>query len=90
MIWQALLTGLLEVVGAVLEPLLALVPDPPSWVEGSGFQDVVNDMAGVDRWLPISYALEVSAAVVSAYLTAGLVGVTRSMLSHVTGGGGAS
>ena len=92
MMWLTLIGGLATAVIGVVGGLLSLVPGVPSWVSDadSGWAAVATAMGGVGGWLPIGLLVDVGGAVVSAYVTAGLIGMGRSGVSHVTGGGGAS
>lgn len=90
MIWETLVGGFFEAVTSFLTAVFGLVPGVPSWLEGDSLDEVANSVGGVGQWLPIELALNVASSVVSAYLTAGMIGVSRSFTSSMTGGGGAS
>lgn len=90
MIWDRILDGLAAALTSVLSGAMALVPEPPSWVTDGSIAQVIGSVRGAGDWIPLDFALQVAAAVVTAYLSAGAIGLARAVLSHLTGGGGAA
>lgn len=90
MVWESLLGALTDAVNAVLGVVYSLVPPVPDFLDQANLDEVRDAVGGLSKWLPVEFAFAVATAVLSAYLTAGFIGIGRSFVSHFTGGGGAS
>lgn len=92
MIPEALMEIFSTVMGTIWGGLLGLLPEPPSWV-GTGLDaaaDVWYVLSGFNHWIPVTFALTVAWAVMSAWLISMMIGVGKIIASYLTFGGGAT
>jgi uncharacterized membrane protein len=85
---------LVVAIGAAVLGLLGLMPAPTPPVEvaqlPTTLQPVMDAFDGVDNWINVGLLVTILALVGAAWAAHVAIKVVRMLISHVTGGGGAT
>ena len=79
-------------VGGILRTLNSMVPAVPGWMETvfNGIGSLWAVMGQMNAWVPVNFGVGVASAVLGAWVVSMAIQITRTVISHLTFGGGAT
>lgn len=91
MIWETIMTWIVERLEAFGAELAELVPDPPGWAlnAAASVSEVAAFASTFGHWVPWSLVVAVLLVVVGCIVAAFLIRIVRIVASFMTLGGGA-
>lgn len=85
---------LVRALTGLVRGVLAVLPDdaPPSWFLDAGNQwsNLMNQVSGLSYWLPVTLAVQVTAAILGCVVIGFTIKVVRLVASYFTAGGGSA